>query len=241
MINIERRKFCRLRVCGFLELLVILCEKAFKRIYIMKKAARNILFLVSIPLLFFNCNGQKEPQGEEEPTGELAPVPVLPDSAFYGRLGEGTGMSCLQLITGGDTLTWIKTNEETGESGLILGEIENYSDSFSVTTCGRNEYVAVALNISELIEKDWRKGIAEKCDTSDGFRLKAGGEALRLGGGKEEAFGYSLYNCQLVFIAEEEAAKDTFDICFLSKGRLTLRGKARGDTLDYRLDKKEIR
>lgn len=202
----------------------------------MKKSALCILFLATAPLFFTDCTGTKEPQGEDEPVKSVAPT--MPDSAFYGHLGEGTGMSCLQLITGGgDTLIWIKTNERTGESGRILGEIENYSDSFSVTSCGGNEYVSVALNISELIGKNWHKESAGGQDSLSDFLLKVGGQAVFIDGRKEKTVGYNLYNCRLVFVSGDKLAGDTFDICCLSSDRLTLCGKACGDTLNFRLNK----
>ena len=104
----------------------------------------------------------------------------IPDTAFYGHLGEGTGMSCLQLVTdGGDTLILNKTDEKSGADGLILGEIANYTDRFSITTCDDNQSVSVALNVTQLA-KEWRS----KDEKDHGFSLMAEGRAKALPEGK---------------------------------------------------------
>lgn len=198
----------------------------------MSKTALNLMLLALIPLFLLNCTEQKRPITVEEPTNSVAPA--LPDTAFYGHLGEGTGMSCLQIITrDGDTLTWIKTNEETGENGLILGEIENYSDSFAVTTCADNKYVAVALNICQLIGKEWFKE-TEAQDSTCGFLLKDGGKAVLFSNGEGKNTRYSLYNCQLILAPDEKSCGDTFNIRALSSTLLTLERQRSGDTLNFR-------
>lgn len=78
---------------------------------------------------------------------------TMPHDAVTGRLGDETGMSVLQLITdNGDTLFLERTNEETGEDGLILGDIRNYVDTFAVALTPDGESFTQAINLTELHE-----------------------------------------------------------------------------------------
>lgn len=148
----------------------------------------------------------------------------IPDTAFYGHLGEGTGMSCLQLVTdGGDTLILNKTDEKSGADGLILGEIANYTDRFSITTCDDNQSVSVALNVTQLA-KEWRS----KDEKDHGFSLMAEGRAKALPEGKYKYNRWGLCNCHLVLLKENEGAHgaetaaDTLRILSLAPDSLVL-------------------
>lgn len=151
-----------------------------------------------------------------------------PDSAFYGHLGEGTGMSCLELITdGGDTLALNKTNEKTGEPGRILGEIANYTDQYAITTCDDDQSVNVALNINQLAQRKWQSDT----DGRHGFQLEMNGKARPLATGQYKYDQWSLYNCSLILLRESEGIhgagtrNDTLDILKLTPDSLVLQSK----------------
>lgn len=148
-----------------------------------------------------------------------------PDTAFYGHLGEGTGMSSLELIThDGDTLALNKTNEKTGEPGRILGEIANYTDQYAITTCDDNQSVNVALNINQLTQRNWQSDT----DKQHGFQLEMNGKARSLSAGTYHYNQWSLYNCKLILLQESEGVhgtatrNDTLDILKLTPDSLIL-------------------
>lgn len=148
----------------------------------------------------------------------------MPDTALYGHLGEGTGMSCLELITGkGDTIVLNKTDEGSGEYGLILGAIANYTDSFTIVTRNDNQSIKIALNINGLQQK-WQS----KSDRKKGFHLKSDGTAKALSQGQYKYNKWTLCNCQLIMLRESngihgsETRNDTLDILALTSDTLVL-------------------
>lgn len=119
----------------------------------MKRKLLYPLFLAGIGILTFSCNGGQQNKADTK-TDDTATVHI-PDTAFYGHLGEGTGMSCLELITEeGDTMVLNKTDEDSGEDGVILGAVANYTDRFAIVTHNDNQSIKVALNMNEL-EQRW--------------------------------------------------------------------------------------
>lgn len=171
------------------------------------------------------CTGGKQNSCEENVKDSIAEA--LPDTAFYGHLGEGTGMSCLELVTdGGDTLVLNKTDERTGTLGRILGEIANYTDRYAITTCDDNQSVSVALNISQLLQKNWQSDV----DGQSGFRLEADGKAYPISE-KQMYKEWSLYNCNLVLTQKDESMKsDTLTVLELSPDSLVLQNPQGGKT-----------
>ena len=132
--------------------------------------------------LLAGCTGGQQSKDYMEENDSVTVYP--PDTAFYGHLGEGTGMSSLELITDdGDTLALNKTNEKTGEPGRILGEIANYTDQYAITTCDDNQSVNVALNINQLAQRKWQSDT----DKQHGFQLEMNGKARSLATGPMES------------------------------------------------------
>lgn len=168
----------------------------------MKRKTAYPLLLAGICILIFGCTGGQQHK-EDVKTDDTTTVHVS-DTAFYGHLGEGTGMSCLELITEeGDTMVLNKTDEDSGEDGLMLGAIANYTDRFSVITRNDNQSVKVALNINELEQKWQSKG-----NKTDGFYLKPDGTAETLPRGENLYDKWTLCNCMLVM---HRKGKDTHD------------------------------
>lgn len=148
------------------------------------------------------------------------------DSAIYGHLGEETGMSCIQLITeNGDSLTLNKTDENTGEDGLILGEIANYTDRYAVIVTPDSQSVKTALNVNQLVS-NWKS----VTDPAGGFRLFLNGKVKTIDEQADFKFNkWGLYNCKLVFLTEingqhgAETRNDTLEILSLTLDSLTVR------------------
>ena len=148
------------------------------------------------------------------------------DSAIYGHLGEETGMSCIQLITeNGDSLTLNKTDENTGEDGLILGEIANYTDRYAVIVTPDSQSIKTALNVNQLVS-NWKS----VTDPVGGFRLFLNGKVKTIN--EQAGFKYNkweLYNCKLVLLTEingqhgAETRNDTLEILSLTLDSLTVR------------------
>ena len=77
----------------------------------------------------------------------------MPDNCIWGHMGEDTGMSVLEFITDdGDTLYINKTNDRTGEDGIIQGSIRNYTDRFCITVADDSTNLIKAVNVTELQE-----------------------------------------------------------------------------------------
>ncbi len=189
----------------------------------MKKSP--VQFLVAVGLAagcLSGCTGGQQSHEYME-SGDTTAV-QLPDTAFYGHLGEGTGMSCLQLVTdGGDTLVLNKADEKTGGYGIILGEIANYTDRFAITTTDDCRNVRVAVNVSQLMG-----GWQSVADSKRGIRLAPDGKAKALSAGQYKYNRWSLYNCMLVLLEEEQGAheaetrSDTLEVLKLSPDTLVL-------------------
>lgn len=173
--------------------------------------------------LLAGCTGGQQSKDYMEENDSVTVYP--PDTAFYGHLGEGTGMGSLELITDdGDTLALNKTNEKTGELGRILGEIANYTDQYAITTCDDNQSVNVALNINQLAQRKWQSDT----DKQHGFQLEMNGKAQSLATGPYKYNQWSLYNCKLILLRESEGVhgaetrNDTLDILKLTPDSLVL-------------------
>lgn len=165
-------------------------------------------------------NGRQQKTVEERDTMQ---VTVIPDTAYYGHLGESTGMSTIQLVTWeGDTLVLNKTNEKNGDPCIILGEIANYTDTFAVTTLNDRESVGVMLNISQML-RTWTAGKKGK----DGFTLEKDGYIRPLSANRYNYKEWTLSNCHLILVPETADTlgntSDTLDIVELTPDSLVLR------------------
>lgn len=186
---------------------------------------KNLIYsLISFGIItsISGCTGGQQSSEYMETDDSLAIQ--TPDTAFYGHLGEGTGMSCLELITGkGDTIVLNKTDEDSGEDGLILGAIANYTDSFSIVTRNDNQSIRIALNINDL-EQKWQS----MTDKKNGFYLNHDGTAKALSQEQYKYNKWTLCNCQLIMLKEtegihgSETRNDTLAILQLTTDSLVL-------------------
>lgn len=124
----------------------------------MKRTAFIIFALLTITG-FHSCNNRTE---TAEPNNDTIVahrgidtllVVTIPDSALWGHMGEGTGMSVLEFITDNDdTLYLNRTSEVTGKDGVLKGDIRNYTDRFCILTTDNGESLKLAINVTQLQE-----------------------------------------------------------------------------------------
>lgn len=128
----------------------------------MKKTA---YILTAAAVLFSLASCHDKTQGDEnkrDSIDSIAPagpgvdtllVITMPDNCIWGHMGEDTGMSVLEFITDdGDTLYINKTNDRTGDDGIIQGSIRNYTDRFCITVADDSTNLIKAVNVTELQE-----------------------------------------------------------------------------------------
>lgn len=128
----------------------------------MKKTA---YILTAAAVLFSLASCHDKTQGDENkrdsidsiapagPSVDTLLVITMPDNCIWGHMGEDTGMSVLEFITDdGDTLYINKTNDRTGEDGIIQGSIRNYTDRFCITVTDDSTNLIKAVNVTELQE-----------------------------------------------------------------------------------------
>lgn len=183
---------------------------------------------------------EKEKVSSDAPADSTATaLPVL----FYGHLGEGTGMSSLELITDtGDTLALSKTNEEDGSYGLILGCITNYTDRYVVETDDSCTCVKRAVNLSQL-------AVTWTAARASGYTLtlNADGHVSATGDECPTYSSWTLDNGRLLFhssIHVEEprmvaTATDTAELLALCTDSMTLAFRGKEPVTFYHLIKKE--
>ncbi|MBQ7572623.1 MAG: hypothetical protein IJT19_10345 [Bacteroidaceae bacterium] len=117
------------------------------------KKARNLIALLALCALA-GCKPTPKEQPQNVVEEDTVVVTIVPDSTLWGRLGEDTGMSTLQFITNrGDTMDIYRTNQYTGEDGLLLGEIRDLKDRFAITVAADGESLLTAVNVSQLMQR----------------------------------------------------------------------------------------
>lgn len=117
------------------------------------KKARNLIALLALCALA-GCKPTPKEQPQNAVEEDTVVVTIVPDSTLWGRLGEDTGMSTLQFITNrGDTMDIYRTNQYTGEDGLLLGEIRDLKDRFAITVAADGESLLTAVNVSQLMQR----------------------------------------------------------------------------------------
>lgn len=175
------------------------------------------LFLIIAGMSFQSC---KDKENHTAPAQDSAPKQetIIADTALYGKLGESTGMSCVEIITNqGDTLTLNKVNEHTGEAGLLLGGTEHYNDALTITTDANKESIVTLVNINTLCRKWFCK--------TDSLSLSLQEDKLVKSDWKEKDYtSWTMCNAKLV-LNNKELVSDTFSIQSLNQDSLIIRGK----------------
>ena len=155
----------------------------------------SFLLLGACTLLLAGCKQENKDSGTPPPP----PEQEQRDSTLWGRLGEDTGMSVLQLITdNGDTLDLYRTNPYSGEDGILTGDIRNYTDRFAMTVSEDGESMLTAVNVTQL-QQQW-KNEKGSIDIRDDGSIEA--EDMTY-------IGWKLWNGHLLFSSEQQTEYGT--------------------------------
>ena len=178
--------------------------------------------LFAAGIYFTSCNGKKE-KADAVQSSTTSTDALIPDTALYGKLGEGTGMSCIEIITDeGDTLTLNKTNETTGEAGILLGGTEHYDDPLTITTDANKERILTLVNLRTLTGK-WQDSSSKNT-----LKLENNGKASAICNGKTYN-RWRMWNAHLLLDTPTEKTGeqecDTFEIRELNQDSLVIKGK----------------
>lgn len=177
--------------------------------------------LIALSATLGSCGKQKKAPSATGNDSTQTEAVAVRDSALYGKLGEGTGMSCIEIITdGGDTLTLNKTDENTGLSGKILGGTEHYNDRLTITTNASQESIITLVNLATLSRK-WQTH-------PDSIRMNLGKNGKISGTWNGKNYNqWNMCNAKLVLKEQKDAvlATDTFEIEDLNGDSLILKGK----------------
>ena len=182
-------------------------------------------------LALASCHGKQTSNASDE-LATTSQVVTEQDSAYYGHLGEGTGMSVIELLTDqGDTLDLCKADEYAKTYGDIIGEIANYTDRFAVTTRRNGECLGTALNITQLCGR-WQGTAAGSPTLVLG---EDGSMTIQPGQQPQQGQGHRV-NCKLV--ATQEATKgenrtDTFAVMQLNADSMILQQQGSKATRPY--------
>lgn len=170
-------------------------------------------FLLSAGFALSGCKEEKKKTFE---TKNPEKTVATEDSALYGKLGEGTGMSCIEFISSGnDTLVLNKADETTAFYGTILGGAEHYGDSLSVITDIRQEYIKVLVNLSTL-SRSWYSA-----SDSIQIHLMPHG-ALQSKWHNRKFFKWNMHNTLLTMQDSSTMHTDTFRILSLTSDSMIL-------------------
>lgn len=171
-----------------------------------RKSTLPMAALLAAALLMTACNGKTEnPSGE----GTDSLTSLMPDTALYGTVGEGTTMHVLELKTdGGKTLSFeMNTDEESDVQGGV------YSGDRVTLTFTENENgekcVTRMVNLTSLLGK-WTS-------LDRNFKIQEDGAVESTGAAETRPYTqWSMSNAQLILNA------DTFDVVTLGPDSMSL-------------------
>ena len=170
-------------------------------------------------LCLASCRPTTQQSTTDDTPVDTLPPTLIPDSTLWGHLGEGTGMSVLEFITdAGDTLEVYRTNQLTGQDGILSGDIRVASDHFAVTLQNDGASLLTAINVSQLTQH-WTNDNGSLDIRPDGS-ITSQGQAYN---------GWSLWNGHILLSSEQqhEYARvtriDTMDILSLGHDSLIIR------------------
>ena len=178
--------------------------------------------LFTAGICFTSCKDKKE-KAESVQSTTTSTEALVPDTALYGKLGEGTGMSCIEIITDqGDTLTLNKINETTGDAGVLFGGTEHYDDPLTITTDATQESILTLVNLRTLTRK-WQNPASQST-----LKLESNGKVSATCNGKTYN-QWRMWNAHLLL--ENTTGKadkqecDTFEIQELNQDSLVIAHK----------------
>lgn len=171
-----------------------------------RKTTLSIATLFTIALLMMACNGKTEKTTGNETDSVVS---LMPDTALYGTVGEGTTMHVLELKTdGGKTLSLeMNTDEESMvQGGVFAGD--RVTLTFTEYENG-DKYVTRMVNLTSLI------GMWTSLDRN--FKIQEDGAVESTGAAETRPYTqWSMSNAQLILNA------DTFDVVTLGPDSMSL-------------------
>jgi hypothetical protein len=192
------------------------------------------VFILGSTMLFSGCKNKTVESNAGDSIAADSQKVAVTDSTMYGILGEGTGMSCVELITDkGDTLNLVKDNEETGQSAIMAGDVE-YGNRYAFTMNKQHESLVTLLNLTQLCHA-WVQPIPGQSG-KQGFELQMDGQkASSINMATLTYTSWKIFNGKLILNSKSQGngaafdVSDTLTVQTLTDDSLIIR---RGDMLD---------
>jgi hypothetical protein len=192
------------------------------------------VFILGSTMLFSGCKNKTVESNAGDSIAADSQKVAVTDSTMYGILGEGTGMSCVELITDkGDTLNLVKDNEETGQSAIMAGDVE-YGNRYAFTMNKQHESLVTLLNLTQLCHA-WVQPIPGQSG-KQGFELQMDGQkASSINMATLTYSSWKIFNGKLILNSKSQGngaafdVSDTLTVQTLTDDSLIIR---RGDMLD---------
>lgn len=176
------------------------------------RVALFTIFVLGCTMFFSGCkNKVAENNGTNDSAAVDSQKTAVADSTMYAILGEGTGMSCVELITDkGDTLNLVKDNEETGQSAVMVGDIE-YGNRYAFTMNKEQESLVTLLNLTQLCHA-WVQPIPGQSG-KQGFELQMDGQkATSINMATLTYSSWKIFNGKLILNARSQGNGAAFDV-----------------------------
>lgn len=168
----------------------------------------NKIFIIGVllsSLMMIGCNGNKNNQAESQ---NDTVNNIVPDTALYGVIGEGTTMHVLELVTdGGKTLSFEidEENDNVVQGGMFAGDrvTLTFTEDKDVRTLDK------MVNLTSLLGK-WTS-------LDRNFQIQENGVVESTGSAESRPYTqWSMSNAQLILNT------DTFDILTLGADSLSI-------------------
>lgn len=168
----------------------------------------NKIFIIGVllsSLMMIGCNGNKNNQAESQ---NDTVNNIVPDTALYGVIGEGTTMHVLELVTdGGKTLSFEigEENDNVVQGGMFAGDrvTLTFTEDKDVRTLDK------MVNLTSLLGK-WTS-------LDRNFQIQENGVVESTGNAESRPYTqWSMSNAQLILNT------DTFDILTLGADSLSI-------------------
>lgn len=175
-----------------------------------QSTALAFIIILGLSLFTGSCTKSNKKSGLEKDTATVvAKKAATTDSTMYATLGEGTGMSVVELVTDkGDTLYLTKDNEETGQSALIIGDIE-YGNRYAFTMNKEQESLVSLVNMTQLAHM-WIQPIPGM-EGQQGFSLKSDGSAESINMSTLQYQKWRIFNGKLVLYMRSIGNRESFN------------------------------
>lgn len=180
---------------------------------------KSLLALMAAAALVAGCdNKNAKPSADVAVADTTLACDAVIDSTLYGACGDGSAMNTLQLITdAGDTVVLSIT--DANDNGQCFGSFQS-GDRMAVILKDAST-AAQVINMTALTG-DWLSS------QQSGLRLKADGQAERIGTGPVEYRSWRLLNGQLEIVSTSDGKTETtlYDIVSIGPDSLVFKNDA---------------